>query len=129
MDRLSKRKPRKEDEVVKAKRTVARKTKAKLQPKNTTRINKIKTPSQSKGQKMNNKDLMDAQKSGFIKIDKKATLNEVTGKSTRMQYTVTPKGKKYIKDTAKAYTKDPMKLKPKLVSEKTWQEKLSKKKI
>ena len=119
----------KQDEVVKAKRIVANRTKAKLQPKNTTRINKIKTPSQSKGQKMNNKDLMDAEKSGFIKVNKRPTLNEVTGKSTPIKYTVTPKGNKYIKDTAKAYSKDPMKLRPKLVSEKTWQEKLSKKKV
>ena len=119
----------KQDEVVKAKRIVANRTNAKLQPKNTTRINKIKTPSQSKGQKINNKDLMDAEKSGFIKVNKRPTLNEVTGKSTPIKYTVTPKGNKYIKDTAKAYSKDPMKLRPKLVSEKTWQEKLSKKKI
>jgi hypothetical protein len=119
----------KQDEVAKAKRIVANKAKAKLQPKNTTRIAKIKTPSQSKGQKMNNKDLMDAAKSGFIKINKKATLNEVTGKSTGTKYTVTPKGAKYIKDTSKAYSKDPMKLRPKLVSEKTWVEKLSKKQV
>jgi hypothetical protein len=119
----------KQDEVDKAKRIVANKTKAKLQPKNTTRIAKIKTPSQSKGQKMNNKDLMDAAKSGFIKINKKATLNEVTGKSTGIKYTVTPKGEKYLKDKSKAYSKDPMKLRPKLVSEKTWAEKLSKKQV
>ena len=119
----------KQDEVVKAKRIVANRTKAKLQPKNTTRITVTKTPSQSKGQKMNNKMLSDAEKSGFIKINKRATLNEVTGKSTGTKYTVTPRGEKYLKDRDKAYSKDPMKLRPKLVSEKTWQEKLSKKKV
>lgn len=129
MAQPSRRKPRKEDEVVKAKRIVANKAKAKLQTKNTTRITVTKTPSQSKGQKMSNKMLLDAEKSGFVKINKKATLNEVTGKSTRTKYTVTPKGEKYLKDRDKSYSKDPMKLRPKLVSEKTWQEKLSKKKI
>jgi DNA-binding PadR family transcriptional regulator len=122
----------KQDEVLKVKRNLANKAKKDLTPKapkNTTRINKITKPSQVKGQKMYYKDLMDAEKSGFIKINKKPTLNEVTGKSTPISYTVTPKGNKYIKDTAKAYSKDPMKLRPKLVSEKTWQEKLSKKKI
>ena len=119
----------KQDEVVKAKRIVANKAKAKLQPKNTTRITVTKTPSQSKGQKMSNKMLLDAEKSGFVKINKKATLNEVTGKSTRTKYTVTPKGEKYLKDRDKAYSKDPMKLRPKLVSEKTWVEKLSKKQV
>lgn len=116
-------------DVARAKRTVAKKTKAKLQPKNTTRITKIKTPSQSKGEKMNEKDLMDAAKSGFIKINKKATLDEVTGRSTRTRYSVTPKGVKYQKDTRKAYSKDPMKLRKKLVSEETWVEKLSKKQV
>ena len=119
----------KQDEVAKAKRIVANKAKAKLQPKNTTKIAVTKTPSQSKGQKMSNKMLSDAEKSGFVKINKKATLNEVTGKSTRTKYTVTPKGEKYLKDKSKAYSKDPMKLRPKLVSEKTWVEKLSKKQV
>ena len=119
----------KQDEVVKAKRIVANKAKAKLQPKNTTRITVTKTPSQSKGQKMSNKMLSDAEKSGFVKINKKATLNEMTGKSTGTKYTVTPKGAKYLKDKDKAYSKDPMNLRPKLVSEKTWAEKLSKKQV
>ena len=129
MAQPSRRKPRKEDEVVKAKRIVANKAKAKLQTKNTTRINEITKPSSAKNQKMTQKMLADAEKSGFVKINKKATLNEVTGKSTRTKYTVTPKGEKYLKDRDKAYSKDPMKLRPKLVSQKTWQEKLSKKKI
>jgi len=93
----------KQDEVLKVKRNLANKAKRDL--------------------------TMDAEKSGFIKVNKRPTLNEVTGKSTPIDYTVTPKGNKYIKDTAKAYSKDPMKLRPKLVSEKTWQEKLSKKKV
>jgi hypothetical protein len=115
----SRPKPPKQDEVIKAKRIVANKAKKKIQPKNTTRIAGIKTPSQSKGQKMSNKMLSDAEKSGFIKVTKKATLNEMTGKSTGTKYTVTPKGAKYLKDKDKAYSKDPMKLRPKLVSEKT----------
>ena len=122
MAQTSRPKPPKQDEVVKAKRIVANKAKAKSQPKNTTRIAGIKTPSQSKGQKMSNKMLSDAEKSGFIKITKKATLNEITGKSTRTKYTVTPKGEKYLKDKSKAYSKDPMKLRPKLVSEKTFRQ-------
>ena len=119
----------KQDEVDKAKRIVANKTKAKLQPKNTTKIAEIKKPMATKMDKFSAKKLADAEKSGFVKINKKATLNEVTGKSTRTKYTVTPKGEKYLNDKDKAYSKDPMKLRPKLVSEKTWQEKLSKKKI
>lgn len=129
MAQPSKKKTSDKQDVANAKRAVSNKSKSPAKPRKTSSIVVMKTPSRVKGEKMYNKDLMSAEKSGFIKINKKATLNEVTGKSTRMQYTVTPKGKKYIKDTAKAYTKDPMKLRPKLVSEKTWQEKLSKKKI
>jgi hypothetical protein len=125
----SKKKISDKKDVVNAKRAVSNKSKSAAPPRKTSTIAVIKTPSRTKGEKMQNKDLMNAAKSGFIKINKKATLNEVTGKSTEIKYTITPKGAKYIKDTSKAYSKDPMKLRPKLVSEKTWVEKLSKKQV
>jgi hypothetical protein len=114
MAQPSKRIRPKEDEVNTIKRIVANKTKKKYQSKkNTTGIAVIKTPSQSKGQSAYNKMLSDAKKSGFIKINQKAILNEVTGKLTNTKYTVTAKGNKYLKDTSNAYAKDPMKLRPK----------------
>ena len=53
------------------------------------------------------------QKSGFIKVTKPGYLDEKKAKYVAPEYTVTPKGNKYLKDTAKAYTKDPMGLRPK----------------
>jgi hypothetical protein len=54
----------------------------------------------------------DLQKSGFIKITKSGSLNEKKG-YVGPKFTVTPKGNKYLKDTNNAYSKDPMKLRPK----------------
>ena len=56
----------------------------------------------------------DLEKSGFIKVTKPGYLDD-TKKNAYVapEYKVTAKGNKYIKDTAKAYTKDPMGLRPK----------------
>jgi hypothetical protein len=62
---------------------------------------------------------MDGEKSGFIKINQRATFNEVTGKSTPTKYTVTPKGEKYFKDKTKVKSKDPMQLRAKPTVKKT----------
>lgn len=61
----------------------------------------------------------DLEKSGFIKVTKPGYLDD-TKKNAYVppKYTVTPKGNKYLKDTAKAYSKDPMGLKPKPIRQK-----------
>jgi len=113
MAQPSKKKISDKKDVANAKRAMSNKSKSAASPRKTSTIAVIKTPLRVKGEKMHNKDLLSAAKSGFIKINKKATLNEVTGKSTRTSYTITPKGEKYLKDSNKAYSKDPMKLRPK----------------
>lgn len=117
MAQTSRPKRPKQDEVVKVKRILANETKKKLQTKNTTRITEINRPSSR--EKRYNENVKKWEKSGFIKIKKTATLNEATGKSTSTKYTITPKGKKYNKDTDNAYSKDPMNLRTKPTVKKT----------
>lgn len=84
----------------------------KPKPNVTTKLGKSNKPVNSAAKE--EKRYQELQKSGFIKVTKPGYLDD-TKKNAYVppKYTVTAKGSKYLKDTAKAYTKDPMGLRPK----------------